>query len=58
MIWDIRKTKTFNQNSKKKKELKNEDRIRSLRDISKNTNIRIIAVPEGEEEEQEIENLI
>ena len=57
MICNIRKKKTFNQNSKKKKELKNEDRIRSLRDISKNTNIRIIAVPEGEEEEQEIENL-
>ena len=56
MIWNIRKKTTTNQN-KKKKELKNEDRIRSLRDISKNTNIRIIAVPEGEEEEQEIENL-
>ena len=57
IICNIRKKKTFNQNSKKKKELKNEDRIRSLRDISKKTNIRIIAVPEGEEEEQEIENL-
>ena len=37
---------------------KNEDRIRSLWDISKHTNIRIIGVPEGEEEEQEIENLL
>ena len=36
---------------------KNKDRIRSLRDISKCTNIRIIGMPEGEEEEQEIENL-
>ena len=35
----------------------NKDRIRSLRDISKCTNIRIIGMPEGEEEEQEIENL-
>ena len=31
--------------------------IRSLWDISKCTNIRITGVPEGEEEEQEIENL-
>ena len=36
---------------------KNEDRIRSLWDISKHTNIRIIGVPEGREEEQEIGKL-
>ena len=54
----------MNQNSKKRKELKkqtktkNKDRIRSLWDISKHTNIKIIGVPEGEEEEQEIENLL
>ena len=36
---------------------KNEDRLRNLRDILKHSNIRIIGVPEGEEEEKEIENL-
>ena len=36
---------------------KNKDRLRSLWDISKCTNIQIIGVPEVEEEEQEIENL-
>ena len=35
----------------------NEDSIRYLWDISKHTNIWIIWMPEGEEEEQEIENL-
>ena len=37
---------------------KNEERIRRLWNISKRTNIQIIRVPEGEEEEQEIENLL
>ena len=36
---------------------KNEERLRNLQDIFKCSNIRIIGVPEGEEEEQEIENL-
>ena len=36
---------------------KNEDGIRSPWDISKCTNIQIIHVPEGEEEEQEIDSL-
>ena len=36
---------------------KNEERLRNLRDNFKHSNIRIIGVPEGEEEEQEIENL-
>ena len=35
---------------------KNEDRVRNLRDNFKRSNIWIIGVPEGEEE-QEIENL-
>ena len=43
---------------KKKKIQKTKDRIRNLWDISKHTNIKIIGVPEGEEEEQEIENLL
>ena len=36
---------------------KNEERLRNLHDILKRSNIRIIGVPEGEEEEQKIENL-
>ena len=46
------------QPEKKKQEFKkNEERLRNLPDIFKCSNIRIIGVPEGEEEEQEIENL-
>ena len=36
---------------------KNEERLRNLQDIFKCSNIWIIGVTEGEEEEQEIENL-
>ena len=36
---------------------KNEERLRNLQDIFKHSNIWIIGVPEGEEEEQQIENL-
>ena len=36
---------------------KNEERLRNLQDLFKHSNIRIIGVPEGEEEEQETENL-
>ena len=36
---------------------KNEKRLRNLQDNFKHSNIQIIGVPEGEEEEQEIENL-
>ena len=36
---------------------KNEERLRNLQDNFKRSSIRIIGVPEGEEEEQEIENL-
>ena len=36
---------------------KNEERLRNLWDNFKHSNIWIIGVPEGEEEEQEIENL-
>ena len=35
---------------------KTEGRLRKLQDIFKRSNIRIIGVPEEEEEEQEIEN--
>ena len=37
---------------------KNEERLRNLQDSFKCSNSRIIGVPEGEEEEQEIENLL
>ena len=36
---------------------KNEERLRNLQDALKRSNIRIIGVPEGEEEEQKLENL-
>ena len=36
---------------------KNEERLRNLQDIFKLSNILIIGVPEGEQEEQQIENL-
>ena len=36
---------------------KNEERLRILWDNMKHSNTQIIGVPEGEEEEQEIENL-
>ena len=37
---------------------KNEERLRNLQDIWKRSNIWIMGVPEGEEEEQKIENLL
>ena len=37
---------------------KNEERLRNLQDIWKRSNIWIIGVPEGEEEEQKIEKLV
>ena len=42
---------------RKKNKTKNKERLRNLRDNFKHSNIRIIGLPEGEEEEQEIENL-
>ena len=36
---------------------KKEERLRNLQDILKRSNIRIIGVQEGEEEEQKIDNL-
>ena len=39
------------------KNSKNEERLRNLQDIFKHSKIRIRAGPEGEEEDQEIENL-
>ena len=56
-VWTRRKKETSNQKRMKKQELKNEERLRNLQDILKRSNIRIIGVPEGEEEEQKIEKL-
>ena len=42
---------------KKKEFKKNEERLRNLQDKVKYSNIWIVGVPEGEEEDQEIENL-
>ena len=42
---------------KKQEFKKNEEMLRNLWDNFKHFNIRIIGMPEGEEEEQEIENL-
>ena len=43
---------------KKQEFKKNEERLRNFQDILKRSNIRIIGIPEGEEEEQKIENLL
>ena len=51
------RTKSMIWNIKKKRILKNEDRLRSLWDIFKCTKVQITGMPEREEEEQEIENL-
>ena len=57
-VWTRRKKETSNQKRMKKQEFKNnEERLRNLQDILKHSNIRIIRVPEGGEEEQKIENL-
>ena len=58
-MWTRRKKETFNQKRRKKREFKkNEERLRNLRDTLKRSNIRVTGVPEGEEEEQKIENLL
>ena len=58
IVWTRRKKETSNQKRMKKQEFKkNKERLRNLQDILKRSNIRIIGLPEGEEEEQKIENL-
>ena len=59
-INDLEQKKEINSQPKKNEEARNqnnEEKLRNLRDNFKCSNIRIIRVPEGEEEEQEIENL-
>ena len=51
-IWKTRKEKSLNQNRRKKKRIhENKDRLRNFWDVSKRTNIQIIRVPKGDEEE-------
>ena len=57
MIWSRRKKEIFNQNRTKKQIQKNEERLKNLWDNFKCSNIQIIGVSEGEEEEQEMESL-
>ena len=40
-----------------KTRIQKNERLRNLQDIFKRSNIQIIGVPEGEEQQQEIENL-
>ena len=48
---------TQNEQEKEKRLTKNEEGLREMQDTMKRNNIRIIGIPEGEEEEQGIENL-
>ena len=45
------------EQNKETRIFENEERLRNLQDNFKHSNMRIIGVPEGEEEEQQIENL-
>ena len=47
----------LNPNRMKKQEFKKNERLRNLWDNLKHSNIQIIGEPEGEEQQQEIENL-
>ena len=48
---------TQNEQEKEKRLRKNEEGLREMQDNMKHNNIHIIGIPEGEEEEQGIENL-
>ena len=48
---------TKNEQEKEKRLRKNEEGLREMQDNVKRNNIHIIGIPEGEEEEQGIENL-
>ena len=57
MIWNTRKKCSSNWNRMRKQEFEEVKSLINLWDNLKRSNIQIIGVPEGEEEEQEIENL-
>ena len=46
------------ENNEETRTRKNEERLRNLQDILKHSNIRIIGVPEGEEEEQKLKTYL
>ena len=48
---------TQTEQEKEKRLRKNEEGLRQMQDNMKRNNIRIIGIPEGEKEEQGIENL-
>ena len=48
---------TQNEQEKEKRFKKNEEGLREMQDNMKHNNIHIVGIPEGEEEEQGIENL-
>ena len=57
-IWNIRKQKPPNQNSKEEKRIQiSGDSVRSLWDNVRHSNILLMGVPEGGQREQEIGNL-
>ena len=57
-VWTRRKKRNIQREQNEETRIqKNGDRLRKLQDNFKPSNIRIIGVPEGEEEEQEIEIL-
>ena len=53
-----KETKNNQSEQGKKRIIKNEDSVSSLWDNFKQSNIRIMGVPEGEEKEQEIANYL
>ena len=53
----VEKKNAQNEQEKKKKLRKNEEGLREMQDNMKHNNIHIIGIPEGEEEEEGIENL-
>ena len=55
--WRTGRKNTQNEQENEKRLRKNEEVIREIQDNMKHNNIRIIGIPEGEEEEQGIENL-
>ena len=58
-VWTRKKKKNIQPEKNEETRIrKNEERFRNLEDILKSSNIQIIGVPEGEEEEQTIENLL
>ena len=56
MFWNVRKQKTTDRTTRRKKNQKNEDSVNTLQNNFEHSNICIIGVPE-EEKQQEIGNL-